>query len=629
VREGFLAAGDPNMYPEQLQEGLRPWQPKKLYFAAAGGPGGPGGPGAAPGGRGGRGGRGPNAEQAAPAAPAVPAAPPAKITPVNTAAYDSLLGRTYAEIGTDARASHKCQGMGVGATPLPAGVGGRGGAGGARGGAPGAAPGAAAGAAGGRGAAGPGAGGPGAGGPATGAPGGGGPGGGRGGGYQLMETSIAGQKDKNETSLLDGVDVSLTGIAQYAGTNPPPALTSALSAILAEAKKADAAFAAGNEAGVAAPVEAGLTALRTLRGQLASMGISEAARYEIDFRLKQKERDYEDAVLLAHGVTVDALSEDGLVIAGQPLRMAMVATNRGATDVGVTRVDIEGFDAPKACEPGVLKKDATFTCVSDAHVPNNVKPTTPYFHDNYWKHPENQAIQILDPGVPFGAPFAPTPFRATFHIHAGNVDVTKEVPVQFRYVKDVYSGDKRMEISVVPAFSVNVTPGLAVIGTTSPGPRDVYVSVTNGTKSATKASVALELPAGWKVSPANTALEFSHEDESVTARFQVTPPAQPKVGAYTLRAVVTSGAEKYAEGYHEIEYPHVQRRQVMKPAEVSLKVVDVKTVPNVKVGFLVGAGDSTPAAITQLGAKLETIEPDELAWGDLSKYDVIVTGVRA
>src|SRR5580700_3762277 len=47
-REAYRAAGDPNMYPEQIREGLRPWQPKKLYFAA---------PAAAPdaGGRGGRG----------------------------------------------------------------------------------------------------------------------------------------------------------------------------------------------------------------------------------------------------------------------------------------------------------------------------------------------------------------------------------------------------------------------------------------------------------------------------------------------------------------------------------------------------------------------------------------------
>ena len=36
-----------------------------------------------------------------------------------------------------------------------------------------------------------------------------------------------------------------------------------------------------------------------------------------------------------------------------------------------------------------------------------------------------------------------------------------------------------------------------------------------------------------------------------------------------------------------------------------------------------------PEAIEQLGAKLTLIDQDELAGGDLSKYDVIVTGVRA
>src|SRR5579872_3227782 len=33
-REAYYAAGDPSQYPEQIREGLRPWQPKKLYFAA-------------------------------------------------------------------------------------------------------------------------------------------------------------------------------------------------------------------------------------------------------------------------------------------------------------------------------------------------------------------------------------------------------------------------------------------------------------------------------------------------------------------------------------------------------------------------------------------------------------------
>ena len=93
-------------------------------------------------------------------------------------------------------------------------------------------------------------------------------------------------------------------------------------------------------------------------------------------------------------------------------------------------------------------------------------------------------------------------------------------------MKDVYAGDKRMELNVVPAFSVRVTPALAVIpmaaASARPAQREIHVTVTNGTKGAAQASVALELPAGWKAAPASAPLAFAHEDESLSARFQVT-----------------------------------------------------------------------------------------------------------
>jgi len=134
-----------------------------------------------------------------------------------------------------------------------------------------------------------------------------------------------------------------------------------------------------------------------------------------------------------------------------------------------------------------------YSCTVEAHIPKSAQPTTTYFHDDYWKHPANAAINIFDPGVPFGVPFAPTPFRVTFHVKAGDVEVTKDVPVEFRYVKDLYFGDKRMEVNVVPAFSVRVTPELAVIpvaggGAAKPVEREIYVAVTNGTKGAAQAS---------------------------------------------------------------------------------------------------------------------------------------------
>ena len=582
VQEAWHEAGDPSMYPEQLKEGLRPWQPRKLYFAAPPPP-----PGEGRGGQG-RGGRG-----AAVAAPANPPAAPAsnvKLTRVNTAAYDPLLGRTYAEIGNDARSNHKCQGM-TGLPPLPGAPAGRGGFGG---------------------------------GPL---------------GYQLMASSIPGQMEKQETSLFDGIDTSLAGVEQFAGPNPPPGLTAGIAAAVKDAKQAQSVFDQGDDAGTAAPVEAGLSAVRALRAQLTTLPLSDSARYEIDYRLAVKERDYENAALIASGLTFDAVANDGLVVAGQPVKLSLVAVNRGAADSRVTRVEISGFDPQATCaaevsKSGVVKKNAVFTCNVDAHVPMDAKPTTPYFTDNYWKHPENQAIQIFDPSVPFGVPFAPTPFRVIFHVKAGDVEIARDVPVQFRYVKDIYTGDKRMELSVVPAISVRVAPALAVFpdAVGKPAQREVRVAVTNGTKAALQASVALDLPAGWKAVPASVPVSFAHEDESLSARFDVTAPAQVKPGDYTLRAVVTSPAfanQKFTTGYQDIEYPHVERRQVIKPAEIPLKVLDVKTAPGVRVGYIDGVGDQVPPAIEQLGAKLTFIDSDELAGGDLSKYDVIVTGVRA
>jgi LmbE family N-acetylglucosaminyl deacetylase len=596
VREAYKVSGNPAMYPEQLREGLRPWQPRKLYFSAglgvigAGGRGGRGGPGGA--GRAGGAGGG---------IPPPPPEPPAgaKVTRVNTAIYDELLGRTYAEIGADAHSNHKCQGT-SGLPALPGFGGGRGFGGGGQ--------------------------------------------------YQLIDSTIPEQMQKDEASIFDDVDLTLAGIAQFAGANPPDALKTGLASIVDQAQKAKVAFDRGDDAGTTAPIEAGLVALRALRGQLATMRVNDAARYEIDFRLKNKERDYEDALLAAHGLTFDAIANDGLVVGGQPIALSLVAVNHGASDVNVTDVTISGFDAPRsaqgtpsdesrggapACTAGSLKTDAPYTCSANAKVPANAKPTSPYFTDEYWKSPAKPAINIFEAGVPFGVPFAPTPFRVTFHVRAGSVDVTKELPIQYRYVKDIYNGDKRMELNVVPVYSVRVTPPLAVVPAPAAGAtvaREMHVAVTNGAKGPSEVTVTLELPAGWSATPASVPIAFAHEDESLSARFMVTAPAAVKTGDYAVRAVVTStatGATRFDSGYQEIEYPHIQRRQIIKPAETTVKVVDVKIAPRLTVGYVTGVGDQVPPAIEQLGAKVTFVDQDDLAWGDLSKYDVIVTGVRA
>jgi hypothetical protein len=58
-------------------------------------------------------------------------------------------------------------------------------------------------------------------------------------------------------------------------------------------------------------------------------------------------------------------------------------------------------------------------------------------------------------------------------------------------------------------------------------------------------------------------------------------------------------------------------------------VLDLKPVTGVTVGYIMGVGDQVPPALEQLGATVEFLTPAQLASADLSKYSVVMTGVRA
>ena len=269
----------------------------------------------------------------------------------------------------------------------------------------------------------------------------------------------------------------------------------------------------------------------------------------------------------------------------------------------------------------------------DASIPANAPLTGPY-----WQRPEDAGRATFAPDAPFGLPFRPTPFKVRLEMGIGGIAVNREVPVQFRYEGAGLIGEKRMELNVVPAFAVSVSPQIVVVPLRRPDAgantgRELRVTVVNGAKGAASARVRLKTPEGWTATPASVPVSFTREDEAVTTRFTLTPPAKIAAGQVRISAEVTGeggGASPvYNTGYQVIEYPHTQRRHKLNAAEATVKAIDVAVAPGLSVGYIMGVGDQVPAALQQLGVNLSLIDPDELAWGDLSKYHTIVTGVRA
>lgn len=542
TNEAFRAAADPNRFPEQIEDGLRPWQAARVFctdissFAGGG------------------------------------ALDPAALR-VSPTGFDPVLGRTYSELGLEARSMHKCQGTSQ-LLLLPGGQQSR--------------------------------------------------------VYKLTDT-VLGQPGVAPKDLFDGIDTSLGGLARFAGATPPAPLTAALQAVAGHVSSASQSAGARGPGAAAQPLAAGLSALRDLRGRLGSLGLDDTARYEIDLRLAQKDAQFRQALLLTHAVRLEALADDGTVTVGQPVKLTLMVGNNGASDVTLKSVSLAGIDGQATCA-GAPGSASAVSCAVEGRIAK-----APLSGPS-WTPRTDSARYDFEPDVPFGVPFRPTPFRATFALTIAGADVSIERPVEFRY-SDLFAGEKRMELQVVPAFAVHTSPDIAVIPTAAPATRapaaggsrgrTIEVTVTNQQKGPATATVTLTASTGWQIAPTSIPITFTREDEQATVKFTVTPPATPKPGTYPVTAVVTADGISSSMGYEVVEYPHIQRRLAPERAQTDVKVIDVRVAPGLRVGYIMGVGDRVPEAIAQLGAEVHLIGADELASGDLSRYDAIMTGVRA
>ena len=522
AREAFRAASDPTMFPEQLDEGLKPWQPKKFYFTAAFGF---------------RGERIPTGK---------------RLLAMPTDVYDPLLGRTYAEAGSEARSMHKCQGVGqLLLLPGDAGV--------AR--------------------------------------------------YELVDASDPSQLGRDEQSFFDGLDVSVAGLAQYA-----PDSRDALDAIANQARIAMEAFNHGDDRAVVTALLTGLQKVRDTRKAHPA--------YEADFRLAQKERQFQDALLLAHAVRIETLADDGVIVNSQPLKIDVRVANRSGLPVTVKLAELSGLaQTNMACAP--MQNPAVTACTATTSVPADAQLT-----DIYWARRSDASRYDFRAGVPFGVPFPPSPFRARLTLDLSGAAVTVDQPLGYRYEGNIFSGEKRMELTVVPRLAVSVTPDVALIPRQSRS-RELTVNVINGGRTTAAGEVRILVPEGWMVSPASAPLTFSRQDEAQAVKFTVSAPAGVKTGEYTVRAIASLDGVEYDKGFQVVEYPHIHRRHLVHEAKSSLKVLDVKVAPRLTVGYVMGVGDQVPSTIEQIGAHVVMLGADDLASGDLSRFDAIVTGVRA
>ncbi|MBK5255990.1 MAG: PIG-L family deacetylase, partial [Vicinamibacteria bacterium] len=390
-------------------------------------------------------------------------------TTVITSGYDSLLGMSYAEFGSIGRSFHKCQGGGQLKSDPGAGQG----------------------------------------------------------TYYIVdsEPKIAG----GGTSILPD-DISVRALIRFARgeEDKDPNLAEGLAAIQTAAMEASATYDPRGLNKVVPALRKGLGATRSLIAQVKSGGLSNEAKANLLNRLDRKATEFEQALILAHGVVFQAVANDGDVVSGQAFEVTALVVNQGNEPVRVEDVSIAvpsgwmvtgKLDKVGDLAPG-QKAQGTFTVT----VGSNARYTQPYWKRNL--KVDRYDIEIL---TDLTLPWSPSDIQAQFSFSSAGTTFGRAQAAQYRYEGPWVGGEKQKEVNVIPKLSVNLTPDFVVVPTSASGvKRELRVTVKNGSRGAVDSVVKLD--AGkLQVEPASAPVKFRYEGEELTMRFFVTvPPGTPE-----------------------------------------------------------------------------------------------------
>ena len=545
TKEAFRAAADPNRYPEQIKEGLLPWQAKKLYIGNVCGFG-------------------------------ATTCPAENYTvKLSTGERSAALGMTYIQFSVNQGLRHQLS-QGAGGWEVDPGP--------------------------------------------------------HYAYYKLADSVVTSSRDKDghEQELFDGIDTTLPGLASRLGAEETrvPFLSSALKQI--ETRVAEATAAAEKDPLFAvAPLEQGSRNVADVILKIKNSSLSPEAKSKVLPSLQTKASEFVKAIALAAGAKLAAVAD---VPVGSGPDTAFMAVPGQTFEVTATfssalpslKSKPLTLDLPRGWRQEVLSnehpgnEEITRFKVS---VPADAQYTRPYWHRD---NPETDSINTIDDPQYLTLPFPPPPVKALAFMGDGG---TVSAPCVVRY-KNGDGTESKRALAVAPPFSMALEPTTEVIPTGHDGTTEIKVGIRSNVPTSAPARLRLELPRGWSAEPDSQPVSFEKSGESKDFSFQVRP-SNLREGHSQIKAVLDYQHQTYDLGYTVVTRQDLNTFYYYQPAVQRVSIVDVKVPHDLKVGYIMGAGDDIPTVLKQIGMNVTMIAAESLTSTDLSGYGTIVLGIRA
>jgi LmbE family N-acetylglucosaminyl deacetylase len=281
------------------------------------------------------------------------------------------------------------------------------------------------------------------------------------------------------------------------------------------------------------------------------------------------------------------------------------------------KIEVDG-KAQAGPLPGASVVDQRFSVT----VPADAAPTAPYFTRPNIEQPYYDLTDARYRNLSF-APY-PLSAWAEFTYDGATVRVGQLVDTVSRQTG---LGVVKDPLMVAPAISVAISPSAGIVPLNQKQ-FTLTATIKSEVQGAAQGTVKLILPEGWRATPASAPFATTLDGETQSVQFRIEPVGLAEK-EYQVTAVATYDGKDYKTGFVTTGYPGLRAYNLYSPAAYRTSGVNVKMASGLNVGYIEGTGDDVPGALEVLGVHAHFLSAQDIATADLKKYDVIVMGERA
>ena len=328
-----------------------------------------------------------------------------------------------------------------------------------------------------------------------------------------------------------------------------------------------------------------------------------------------KSEEISDIILSCLGLYTEAVTQQPESTPDDVVKVSMEFTNRSAVPVILN--SITAFpSAEKKVYNKKLDNNKSEKITASLKLAN-----APYTAPYYLNDQATVGMYSVPEQTDRGKPQIDRSVRLIYSFQVDGTEILKNQEVSYKY-NDPVTGEIFENFDLVPAITTSITEKVQIF---TKKKMAVTVKVKAG-KDAVKGSLLLDLPKSWEVTPSEISFSIALKGAEENYTFTVTPPKDQE--EVTAQAIAIMDGKRYDMEQTYIRYPHIAKQQLLQKAQAKFIKLDIKTGKQ-KIGYIMGAGDEVATSLSQMGYDVQILNPTDISKESLSKFDVIITGIRA